>query len=99
MIRLFCVVLLLTGCEAKKEDPAIDVCQVNIDCILVQQDECCARSSCDEDYRAETNARTRARLDLCARKDCEKKPGACKSTGAKVASFCRDGKCRVERVP
>ncbi|MBS1149143.1 MAG: hypothetical protein H6Q89_841 [Myxococcaceae bacterium] len=95
---LFLFVFVLAACEAKKEDPAIDVCQVNIDCTLVQLDSCCVRSTCDSDLRSETSARTRARLELCARKDCVKSDQPCKSSGARVGSFCRDGKCVLEAV-
>lgn len=96
MARLFPFFLLLCACEAKV-DPAIDVCQVNVDCMLVQQDACCSPSDCDSNLHAETNARTRHRLDACAKNDCTKGPPGCKSTHPKVASFCREGKCVVER--
>ena len=96
-LRLLWVVIVLSGCPSRKEDPAIDVCQVNIDCTLVQLDSCCARSTCDSDLRSETSARTRQRIDACASKDCVKS-APCKSSGLKVGSFCRDGKCVVEKL-
>jgi len=96
MARLFPFFLLLCACAAK-DDPALDVCQVNVDCMLVQQDACCSPSECDADIHAETNARTRQRLARCASKDCEKRAPGCKATHPKVASFCREGKCVVER--
>jgi hypothetical protein len=92
-------VLLLAACDEKQPDPSIDVCQVNIDCTLVQLDQCCARTNCDSDLHAETSARTRHRLEQCARKDCASSEKACKTSGVKVGSFCRDGKCVVEAVP
>ncbi len=76
----------------------MDVCQVNVDCTLVQLDECCARSTCDSDLRAETSARTRARLDACAKTDCAKAEKDCKSTSVRVGSFCREGRCVVEAL-
>ena len=90
--------LLLAGCPEKKADPAIDVCQVNVDCTLVQLDECCARSTCDSDLRAETSARTQHRLEQCAKKDCAKSTAACTSRNARVGGFCREGKCVVEKL-
>jgi hypothetical protein len=95
---LFLAVVGLAGCKEKPEDPAIDVCQVNVDCTMVQLDACCARSSCDEDLKAETSARTRQRLERCAIKDCAKSDAPCKSTGGRFASSCRDGRCVLEVV-
>ncbi len=98
MIRFGLFVLVaLSGCEAKP-DLLMDVCQVNVDCTLVQLDECCARSECDSDLRAETQARTRFRIDACAKKDCEKSAKVCKDSHTKVGSFCREGKCVVEAI-
>ena len=94
-IALLVAAVVLGGCETKKEDPAIDACQVNVDCTLVQLDGCCSRSTCDSDLRAETSARTRARLDACATKECVKADPGCKSTNPRVGSFCREGKCVV----
>lgn len=97
---LLFVALCLTACEANKEvDPAIDVCQVNIDCTLVQLDSCCERSSCDADLHAETSGRTRVRLEACARKDCSSaKPAGCRASGVRVGPFCRKGRCVLEAV-
>ena len=90
--------LTLAACKQQQQDPALDVCQVNIDCTLVQLDGCCVRSECDSDLRAETSGRTRQRLDACARKDCVKSEKPCKTSGVRVGSFCRDGRCVVEAV-
>ncbi len=98
-IALLLGVVLPAVCESKKEDPAIDVCQVNIDCTLVQLDACCNRSTCDSDLRAETVGRTRERLATCAKKDCVKSTAPCQPTRARVGSFCREGHCKVEILP
>ena len=99
MPRAFLAILLFAACPAsQKEDPEIDVCQVNIDCTLVQLDECCVRSTCDSDLRAETSGRTQQRIALCARKDCVSADKTCKSSKVRVGSFCRDGKCVLEKL-
>lgn len=98
---LLLVALWLTaGCEANKEvDPTIDVCDVNIDCTLVQLDSCCERSTCDSDLRAETSRRTRVRLEACSRKDCaQATPAHCKASGVRVGPFCRKSRCVLEVV-
>jgi hypothetical protein len=97
-LRAALFAVLLVSCASKKEDPAIDVCQVNIDCTLVQLDECCARSACDADLRAQTSARTRQRLEACGQKECVKSEQPCKASGVRVGSFCREGRCVVEAV-
>jgi hypothetical protein len=91
-------VLLLTGCPPN-EPPVNDGCQVNVDCTVVQLDACCGRSTCDEDLSAETSERTRARRDVCSRKDCVSKQRVpCSTRHPKVMAACRDGKCVLEAV-
>lgn len=92
---------LLAGCPKKAApgadgfDPAIDACLVDAECTLLHEDSCCVVTTCHEDARAETAARTQKRHARCAVKDCVSGKHACSAKDERSVAACVEGRCVV----